>query len=464
MSDDSEPDGPAERYGLTWPGKAAAGRTVDDPVTTVLSLDAVSSVDPDHARDVFVEGDNLEALKHLLVDHRGQVRLIYVDPPYNARTDGVYADDWTESRRSHLARTQHADDGSRRHSRWLSMVYPRLLLARDLLAPDGVLLVSIDDHEMPTLALVLREVFGEDNLVVTFVWQKKRKPSYLHRTAGSMTEYVLAVVKDASRAFPFAVDVTTVGKKYPINNAGNTPGVLCFPAGSVRFGVGEASYAPQDMSQGNIVTRLLDPVEVRGGVNLDAFRLEGEWRYSQRRIEEIVAAGEAITISKVPFRPNHVRAGGAVKKMHNLLTPHTYDVGTNEDATAELAAILGGVYFDNPKPTSLVRTLAKAVTYDDPEAVVVDFFAGSGTTGHAVALLNAEDGGRRRVVSVNLPEPIDPASEAGRAGFATVADITRARLAWVARHVPGAGGLRCYRLEPLADRSEDLLEDPPEGR
>ncbi len=432
----------APAFGLHWTGKAAAGQEAGLSSDAVLVADADPEGCGGDPSDVFIEGDNLEVLRLLRPAYAGQVKVIYIDPPYNAGTAYVYNDRFAGGA---------VDD---RHSAWLSMLYPRLLLARELLRPDGVLFVSIGDDEMRHLAVVLAEVFGEENLAATFVWQKKRKPSFLHRSVGSLTEYVLAVTRDVAHAAPFSIGVTTLGKKYPLNNAGNPRSVLTFPAGSVRFDLPDGVVEAQDMSDGAIVTHLLDDVEVRDGCNVAAFRLEGEWRYSQRRVEEIAAAGETLTIAKVPFRPNHVRPGGAVKKMHNLLTQQTADVGTNEDATAELEAVLGGALFENPKPTSLIRTLVKAVTYADPDALVLDFFAGSGTTGHAVALLNAADGGRRRVVSVNLPEPVPAGSTAARHGYATVADLTRARLAWVAEHVTGAAPLRTYRvLAPEAARA-----------
>ena len=238
----------------------------------------------------------------------------------------------------------------------------------------------------------------------------------------------MCVTRNRDHTFPFSVDTTTAGKKYPVNNAGNSLGVLTFPAGSVRFSERSIVYQPADMSGGNIVTRLLDKVSVVDHFNEEAFRLEGEWRYSQSKLDEIVASGDSITISKPPFRPNHVKAGGEVKKMHNLLTPATYGVGTNEDGSAEVDGLMGGSYFDNPKPTSLIGTLAKAVTYEDPNALILDFFAGSGTTGHAVMALNAQDGGARRWIQVQLPEPTPAESAARKAGFRTISELSRRRL------------------------------------
>lgn len=428
-----------ERFGLFWPGKKRALRAAQEPTTATLKPDFENSEDWDKTQNVFIEGDNLEVLKLLQKHYHGKIKMIYIDPPYNTGSDFVYPDNYKEGLETYLEWTRqvneegkkissNAETEGRYHSNWLNMMYPRLKLARNLMTNDGVIFISIDDHEIDNLLRLTKEVFGEGNVSTTFIRQKKKKPSFLHKNLGSMTEYVVCVTRNKEFTFPFSVDVTTAGKKYPINNAGNSLGILTFPAGKVRFNAKTAVYQPQDMSEGNIITRLLDTVNVVDGLNENSFRLEGEWRYSQDTLDEIVDDGDAITISKVPFRPNHVKAGGEVKKMHNLLTPATYGAGTNEDGTAEVEGLLGGSYFDNPKPTTFVSLLTRAVTYDDPSAIVLDFFAGSGSTAHAVMKLNAQDGGERRFIMVQLPEPILPETEAWNAGFRTIADITRRRI------------------------------------
>ena len=432
-------EGPQERYHLNWPGKREALLTANAPIAKTLRPCRNESLDFDATKNLFIEGDNLDALKLLQETYLGQVKVIYIDPPYNTGNDFIYEDDFSENTEEFLKRSNQKDDKGNRlitnpetngrfHSDWLSMIYPRLKLARVLLADDGLLFISIGEQEVDNLLRLTKEVFGEENFVTTFLRQRKKKPSFLHANVGSMFEYVVCVARNRAFAPPFSVDVTTVGKKYPVNNAGNSLGTLVFPAGAVRFASKDAVYEPQDMSEGNIVTRLLDKVVVADHRNVDAFRLEGEFRYSQSRLDEIVRAGEAITISKAPFRPNHVKAGGEVKKMHNLLSPETYQAGTNEDATAELASLFGAPLFDNPKPSSLIRVLCRAVTYDDPDALVMDFFCGSGSTADAVMQLNAEDGGNRRFIMIQLPEPCEPNSDAFKAGYKTIAEISKERI------------------------------------
>ena len=432
-------EGPQERYHLNWPGKREALLAANAPIAKTLRPCREESVDFDTTKNLFIEGDNLDALKLLQETYLGKVKMIYIDPPYNTGNDFIYEDDFAENAAEFLKRSNQKDDKGNRlitnpdtngrfHSDWLSMIYPRLKLARTLLADDGLLFISIGEQEVDNLLRLTKEVFGKENFVTTFLRQRKKKPSFLHANVGSMFEYVVCVARNRSLAPAFSVDVTTVGKKYPVNNAGNSLGTLVFPAGAVRFASKDAVYEPQDMSEGNIVTRLLDKVVVTNYRNVDAFRLEGEFRYSQSRLDEIVRAGETITISKSPFRPNHVKAGGEVKKMHNLLSPETYQAGTNEDATAELESLFGATLFDNPKPSSLIRVLCRAVTYDDPDALVMDFFCGSGSTADAVMQLNAEDGGNRRFIMVQLPEPCEANSDAFTAGYQTIAEISKERI------------------------------------
>jgi adenine-specific DNA-methyltransferase len=432
-------EGPQERYQVNWPGKREALLTANAPIAKTLRPCRAESVDFDTTKNLFIEGDNLDALKLLQEAYLGKVKVIYIDPPYNTGNDFIYEDDFAESVTGFLQRSNQKDDKGNRlianpetngrfHSDWLSMIYPRLKLARTLLADDGLLFISIGEQEVDNLLRLTKEVFGEENFVTTFLRQRKKKPSFLHSNVGSMFEYVVCVARNRSLAPPFSVDVTTVGKKYPVNNAGNSLGTLVFPAGSVQFASKNAVYEPQDMSEGNIVTRLLDKVVVTDHRNVDAFRLEGEFRYSQSRLDEIVRNGETITISKAPFRPNHVKAGGEVKKMHNLLSPETYQAGTNEDATAELENLFGAPLFDNPKPSSLIQVLCRAVTYADPDALVMDFFCGSGSTADAVMQLNAEDGGNRRFIMVQLPEPCEEDSSAFKAGYQTIAEISKERI------------------------------------
>jgi adenine-specific DNA-methyltransferase len=451
-----------ERFGLFWPGKQRALRVAQMPTAATLRPEPEKSKDWGKTKNVFIEGDNLEVLKILQKHYHGKIKMIYIDPPYNTGKDFVYPDNFKEGLENYLEWTRQVNDAGKKistnsetegrfHSNWLNMMYPRLKLARNLLAQDGVMFISIDDNEIDNLTKICKEIFGEGNFSTTFIRQKKKKPSFLHNNVGSMTEYVVCVTKNSDFTFPFSVDTTTAGKKYPLNNAGNSIGRLTFPPQSVHFSMPDCVVEPQDMSEGNIRTRLLNKVEIFAGKNLNEFTLEGEWRYSQSKVDELLANGETITISKTPFRPNHVKAGGEVKKMHNLLTPQTYGTGTNEDGSEEIFKLMGGDFFDNPKPSSLIRVLVQAVTYDDPEATILDFFAGSGSTGHAVMDLNSQDGGSRNFILVQLPEPTPEDSSARMAGFATISEVTRERLMLVSQKLATHNQNQVFDSNPDAD-------------
>ena len=258
-------------------------------------------------------------------------------------------------------------------------MFPRLQLLRELLAEDGVIFVHIDDYEGHYLKVIMDEIFGRKNFCGVFVWEKKKKPSFLNANMGGVTEYIFAYSPNRSKSPPFIGGMTTKGKKYPFNNAGNGLQTLTFPEGAVRFNCADGIYEPQDMSEGKIVTRLLTQLVIRDGSNLTEFQLQGEWRYSQKKLDEIVHAGEAIIISKVPFRPNHIKAGGEDKKIKNLLSIAHYEMSTYEDSNAETIALFGDANaFTYPKPEKLIQTLIDAVT--NPGDLVLDSFLGSGTT------------------------------------------------------------------------------------
>ncbi|WP_163055737.1 site-specific DNA-methyltransferase [Acidithiobacillus ferrooxidans] len=466
-----------ERYGLNWPGKTACFKAIQTPSMGTLLPAPEESVNFDTTENLIIEGDNLEVLKLLQKSYIGKVKMIYIDPPYNTGNDFIYPDNYSESLQTYLEYTGQTGEEGRRfssntdtdgrfHSKWLNMMYPRLYLARDLLRDDGVIFISIDDGEVATLRLLCDQVFGEENFVTIFLRQRKKKPSFLHANVGSMFEYVMCIARDRTLAPPFSVDLTTVGKKYPINNAGNPLGILLFAAGSVQFAQKSTVFEPQDMSDGNIVTHLLDKVVIANYRNVNAFRLEGEFRYSQNRLDEIVKAGEVITISKAPFRPNHVKSGGEIKKMHNFLSPETYQAGTNEDATEELESLFGAALFDNPKPSSLIRVLCHAVTYDDQDALVMDFFCGSGSTADAVMQLNAEDSGNRKFILVQLPEPTD------RTDYPTIAEITKERVRRVIKKLNDEDGNeknldRGFRVFKLAESNftpwDGSIDQSPEA-
>lgn len=348
-----------QKLELTWVGKNNPEYDIANIETRILDERVDLSYGDKESENIIIHGDNLLALKALLPEYEGKVKCIYIDPPYNTGNAFEKYDDSVE------------------HSTWLSLMRPRLELLKTLLSDSGVVFCSIDDENYGYLRVLFDEVFGSKNFCGSFVWEKKKKPSFLSNM-GTVTEFILSYSKDKIHSPNFIFGSTTKNKKYPFNNAGNGLSVLKFPAGSVKFGLRDQIIEPKEMSEGNIVTRLLDPVTIQNYLNKEDFRLEGEWRYSQEKLDEIVKNGETITISKEPFRPNHLKEGGAPKKMKNLLSIAHYDMDTYEDSRAETIKLFGTDPFDYPKPEKLIYTLLNSVTEDND--LILDSFLGSGTT------------------------------------------------------------------------------------
>ena len=432
-------EGNEERYQFTWPDKKKSILLANAPIAETLRPCREESVNFDNTENLYIEGDNLDVLKLLQETYLGKIKMIYIDPPYNTGSDFVYEDDYTERVDEYLVHSgqfdsegnrlfQNTESNGRFHTDWLNMMYPRLRIAKDLLADEGVIFITLDDNENSNARKICNEVFGEKNYITEFTWEKKKKPSFLHRNVGKVFDYILCYSKDASRTIPFSVETTTEGKKYPFNNAGNGRTTIVLPPLSVDFAVEEGCFEPQDMSEGNIITILKNRVLVKGHKNQTEIILDGEWRYSQARINEIVKNGEGISISKVPFRPNHIKVGGDIKKMRNVLSPSSYSCETNEDGSAQIRELFGGDVFDTPKPIKLIELLIKATQYQEDSPLILDFFSGSATTAHAVMKLNAEDGGHRKFIMVQLAEETDEKSEAFKAGYKNICEIGKERI------------------------------------
>ena len=461
-----------EKYGLNWHGKRRARQLALTPSTGTLRPCVDDSVDWDTTQNLMIEGDNLEVLKLLQKSYAGKVKLIYIDPPYNTGKDFVYPDNFQDNIKNYLELTGQTGEGGKKlssnteasgrfHTDWLNMMYPRLKLARNLLREDGVIFISIDDNEVDNLLKLCGEIFGEENFCGCFIWEKKKKPSFLNANMGSVTDYIVCFGRHRPSSPPFAAGTVEDGKKYPFNNAGNGVQTLTFPAGSVKFTMSDQTIRAQEMSEGNIKTALLNDLIIVAGSNLNEFQLRGEWRYSQSKLNEFVQAGAEIVISKIPFRPNYVNRSGELKKSSNFLSHRTNAVPTNEDATEEIRQLFDADVMSHPKPSGLLKYLVRAVTTDHD--VVMDFFAGSGTTAHGVWRENFEDGEARRFILVQLPEPIDPENPESKAAFEfcrsnrlapTIAEICKERLRRTAKNLKGTNslfqgdlGFRTFKLD-----------------
>jgi adenine-specific DNA-methyltransferase len=431
-------EGPQERYQLDWPGKRAAAFAANAPIAKTLRPVRDESVDFDTTRNLFIEGDNLEALKLLQESYLGKVKLIYIDPPYNTGHDFVYSDDFAESTAEYLERSgQKSDSGERVvanteangrfHSDWLSMMYPRLKLARNMLSDEGIIFVSIDDNEAPNLRRMLDEIFGEQNFAGQFVWKKGGTGKNDSQFAVVEHEYIVAYARNAVST-QFGLDTeATVTTSYNFHDEN-----------------GRYSLVRLDMQNLGYQTSLDFPITGPDGT---VYRVEqrnpaspqARWRWSKstvkERYDELVFKGGRV------YTKNYEKEGA---RPRSLLTEERFGVTRTGKAEAEAAIEQAGV-FDFPKPVRLIRHLIRIA--DDKGAIVLDFFAGSGTTGQAVLQQNAADGGNRSFILVQLDEVTNPKSEASKVGYKTIAEISRTRLRKAGQKVAGQAGLASPSLD-----------------
>ena len=442
-------DDARERFGLTWPGKAQAIRAAQTPTTATLMPDKENSVDWDATQNVFIEGDNLEVLKVLQKHYYGQIKMIYIDPPYNTGNDFVYSDDYSDSIGSYLELAGQADElgklstnsesAGRFHSNWLNMMYPRLKTSRNLLADDGVIFISIGDKEQSRLKDICDEIYGEHNFIASFIWEKSQHFGRQKVNSYSNHDFILCYARQlfdpqGSKKELLVEFSKTEFEDAPLYNASNPENTLLFPAGSTKFNIPDGVYAESSDQKYSLRT----PVVVKQGRNENSFELKFRSRWSR---ETVLAEAEKGTTYWVKSKNFAIRAGYSEGKASNesprqvIFTNSSapnrtksrfgVPVGTNEEASSQLKELMGGDYFSYPKPTSLIEYLVSLVA----PGTVLDFFAGSGTTAEAVMALNSRDGGDRQTISVQLPEPLEEEKpDAHVAGFETIADISRERI------------------------------------
>ena len=414
-------EGERERYHLNWPGKRKSLLAGNAPIDKTLRPVRGESVNFDTTRNLFIEGDNLDALKLLQETYLGKVKMIYIDPPYNRGEDLIYKDDFTERADEYLERTDQIDeDGDRLvantesngrfHSDWLSMMYPRLKIAKSLLHNDGVIFSSIGVEEISNLKKLFDEVFGEENFIEIFSWVKTSTPPSLSAKSRKTNEYVLCYEFNKNNIR--YRDAISEGGDQPLLNAGNEVRTLKFPASKVRF----KFLSSGTLSKGSYHrVRLLDDIEIVDYLSNKDFHLEGEFKWTQENLNEEIAKGTEFVIKSDKLSIRFIKSEVDYKLPANFIKEQTLTplinktesgVGTNEDSSSQLSELMSGKVFNHPKPVSLIRYLANFITKE--EDIILDFFAGSSTAAHAVMELNAEDGGNRQFIMVQLPEPIDP--------------------------------------------------------
>ena len=467
-----------ERYDFSWAGKQKATRLLQSKSQATLRPVRDESVNFDEAQNVFIEGENLETLKLLYKAYSEQVKMIYIDPPYNKNKDFIYQDNFLSPLSDYLKITgQKGADGHRQmsnletsgryHSSWLSMMYPRLFLARQLLQEDGVIFISIDDQEVYVLRMLMNELFGEENFVGVMKRRAARKTAHLSASMSDMCDYVVVYCKDELQA-PLSVEEIS-DETRPVFNRGNPISERRIPAGS------ESRYSDGVYEKGSYTVRTLsfelkDDLYIKDGTTQNEVTIAGPFRINQDVLEKTVYITSHFGLRRYLLEEEH----GKAKTLTDLVDePDLY----NEKGTEEIAALLGGDYFESPKPVGLVKFLINAVsTPDDKDFTVLDFFAGSSTTAQAVMELNREDNGDRRFILAQLPEPVPENHAARQANYETIAELGRDRIKQVVQKMEGPsksspddvkggaefGGLG-FRSFKLTASNFNQWEGPPAG-
>lgn len=455
-----------EAYEFTWVGKKAAIVEANKPIRKTLRPCKEESVNWDTTKNLYIEGDNLEVLKLLQESYLGKVKMIYIDPPYNSGSDSfVYADNFAmevdeyeteaglyDEEGNRLFKENNASN-PRFHSDWLSMMYSRLMLARNLLADDGVIFISIDENEVDNLQKICDEIFGEKNYAATFIWTKTSTPPALSYKCRKTVEYVLAYEKKWSPIKYFGAPLD--GGDVPLLNTGNPKKTLLFPAGSIHFTFMEEGIVPAGVKD---KVELLDELHVKNGRNENDVKFIGEFKWEQATLNEEVNNGTYFVIktAKYSIRFQRHNLEDSFKTPTNFLNIELNKeagVGTNESAVKELSELGLDRCFDYTKPYSLIETVANMVCKNDSEAIILDFFSGSGTTAQAVMNLNANDRGNRRFILVQLPEETDEKSVAKKMGFNTICEIGKERIRRAAKKISAESrnafdrGFRVFKLD-----------------
>lgn len=447
-----------EKYGLNWHGKRRARQIALTPSTGTLLPCPQDSVDWDTTQNLMIEGDNLEVLKLLQKSYTGEAKLIYIDPPYNTGSDFVYPDDFRDGVKNYLEITgQASGDGGkissntessgRFHTDWLNMMYPRIKLAKQLLSKDGIFMVSIDDHEVHNMRLICDDIFGEESFLIQFVWRRRAMADSRNEDRASTDhEYVICYKMPEASFAGTPMDQT----KY--SNPDNDPRGAWFSADLT--GIANRQERP------NLHYDLVNPAT---GIVYPPSPTRG-WSCSRDTMARMIAEDRVLWPSKADGRPRNKKFLNEVTRFETGFSSWLSSVGQTSEGTQMIQELFGEKVFQFSKPGSLMRKLIEQATVDK-NGLVIDFFAGSGTTAQAVMEQNAVDGGNRRFLLVQLPEPIS-------GPFKTISTLTKERLRRAAAKLHAANpmfagdtGFRSYKLassnirawEPVAADLENTL-------
>lgn len=456
-----------ERYQFTWPDKRAANRLANTPTTMTLRPCREESVDFDHTQNLYIEGDNLDVLKALRETYLGKVKMIYIDPPYNTGNDFVYNDDFAQSRDEFEETSglfdeegnqtidpmqRNTESNGRFHTDWLNMIYPRLKVARDLLSDDGVIFISIDDNEVENLRKICDEIFGKENLVANLIWEQGRKSMAAQVAVNH--EYCLIYCKNRRYNIEYDnhfanenwktrkeglekiyTEVDRLVKSYGSDIEKIEKGLTAFykglsdsdPAKSQshykKYDPCLGIYHPDNISQGTGKGGrfpIIHPV-----TGLPCKCPSGGWRFAESKLPELLRE------NRIAFGPDETTVPCLkrfLKETENEVFASVF-YKDGRGASKRLDRLMDAHIFDYPKDEEVIKTFISLVTsYVDSDSLILDFFSGSATTAHAVMQLNAEDGGNRKFIMVQLPEKTDETSEAYKAGYKNICEIGKERI------------------------------------
>ena len=416
-------EGPEERYQFTWPDKRNAIRLANAPTTDTLRPCREESVDFDNTQNLYIEGDNLQVLKLLRENYLGKVKMIYIDPPYNTGNDFVYNDNFDQDKQEYVHNSGQYDEqgnqlvtntesNGRFHTDWLNMIYPRLKVAKDLLSEDGVIFISIDDCEQRNMRILCDEIFGESNFVTQIVWQKIHSIKNDARFFSENHEYALIYARNKEK-YKVELLPRTAEMNERYKNPDNDP------RGPWQSG---DLVASGERSNGHFI--ITSP---KSGKTFDVPQGK-HWVYSESNLKKLVEDNQIWFGEDGNSFPRKKRFLSDVQDGRTASTIWlSEEVGHNQTATREVKHLFDdNKYFDFPKPVSYIKQMLMVSTKN--EDIVLDFFSGSATTAHAVMQLNAEDGGNRKFIMVQLPEATDEKSEAYKAGYKNICEIGKERI------------------------------------
>ncbi|MEE0314528.1 MAG: site-specific DNA-methyltransferase [Butyrivibrio crossotus] len=440
-------EGKDERYQFTWPDKKKTMALSNEPISLTLRPNKDKSVNFQNTQNIYIEGDNLDVLKILQETYLDKIKLIYIDPPYNTGNDFVYNDDFSDEEYQYIEKSGQNDSVGNRlvantetngrfHTDWLNMMYARMRIARNLLASDGAIFISIDDNESMNLVKMMDEIFGDKNRIALIC----------HKSRASISNDKIISPNHNTILF-YAKDISKLEEKRKM--IGLDPVLEKFDCDD-NDGRGEYRLVPVDGPGG----------AKKGNPHYEFLGVEGYWRFSKETMKAKYDEGYVVKKGNSLYQKYYK---SVAEQTRRTTTTWWDDAGLTSSATSKLKKIMGETTFDTPKPVELIDRMLRMITFDDPEAIVLDFFAGSSTTAQAVMEYNAENNGKRKFILVQLPESVSEKTEAYENGYRNICEIGEKRIKKVIDNIDNRNidlGFRVFELD--SSNMKDIYYTPSE--